>query len=407
MLARLKFDIDAVVTQMLDALPADVWTNPNTTFCDPSMAGGQIVKLIEQRLLAAGHSSDNVSKRVFGFEATRLRVAAAVNRRKLLGIYKPLNPLVDTVDRQFDVVITAPPFANNHGAKRWSLWLEYEDKIWHKLTHDHSYVAMITPISWQSPGEIFDRFMQHGVCANLDAGAYFDQGSTFSWWLTSKDLPNADFEIVSNSKLWLVPRDLRWLPRNINDTSLAINRKIFGSSLRKFTFVRKNKYHTTDTKKILVPNGPYRVFHTLAQELYSTEKADHYEAMKAMITLSGYSVCLVDQNIGCSQAVAFMQIDPEHADNARQVLNGQLYQYLIAANKWSGWNNLVVIKSLPWVDLSRSWTDAELYAYFGIDDAEIAYIDRAMTKLRVRGQQEAEDLQGDIEDIGLEQEDVD
>jgi len=50
MLSRIKFEIAPLVNEMLDQLPADIWTSETTTFLDPGMAGGQFVREIERRL---------------------------------------------------------------------------------------------------------------------------------------------------------------------------------------------------------------------------------------------------------------------------------------------------------------------------------------------------------------------
>ena len=56
MLSRMKFEIEALVEEMLDQLPETVWTSNSTTFFDPAIGGGQFVRAIEQRLRERGHS---------------------------------------------------------------------------------------------------------------------------------------------------------------------------------------------------------------------------------------------------------------------------------------------------------------------------------------------------------------
>ena len=316
MLARLKFEINDLIEQILDQLPTTVWTDPNITFCDPAMAGGQIVKHIENRLLGHGHSPESVNARVFGFETNPMTVTFAMIKHSLIGTYQTCDVLTESVDQRFDVVISAPPFDNNHDSKRWTKWKAYADHNWNELCSPVGVLAMVTPISWQSGGDLYKRFTDHAVMANLNVNRHFNVGSTFSFWVMTKAKPQQDFRIVHRRGHTDIPRNTGWLPREISSESLEINRKVFASGHPTFDFKRTTEYHTSK-KHLFTAGGSHRVFHTLAQTLHSDYRADHYAATKAMITLSGYSKVLVERDIGCSQAVAWMNVPDEHTDNAR------------------------------------------------------------------------------------------
>ena len=108
---RLKFDVSQLVNEILDQLPESIFKSKTTTFFDPCIAGGQIVKEIERRLKNYGHSDTNISKRVHGMSTSSLRTNYAVNKNKLVGQYKITKDfLEENMNKKFDVVISNPPY---------------------------------------------------------------------------------------------------------------------------------------------------------------------------------------------------------------------------------------------------------------------------------------------------------
>jgi type I restriction-modification system DNA methylase subunit len=112
----MKFEIELLVEEMLDQLPASVWASNSTTFFDPAIGGGQFVRAIEQRLRVCGHSDANIHSRVFGFEESDLHIRFAVNKYNLVGqyvrkTYEKFFELDNTM--KFDVVIGNPPYNSN------------------------------------------------------------------------------------------------------------------------------------------------------------------------------------------------------------------------------------------------------------------------------------------------------
>lgn len=102
-----------LINEILDQLPSAVWTSTSTTFLDPAMGGGQFASAIEQRLAAHGHSRDNISKRVFGYEQEQFLIDLSRNLHDLVGQYDKLsyNDILGAdKNMKFDVVVGNPPF---------------------------------------------------------------------------------------------------------------------------------------------------------------------------------------------------------------------------------------------------------------------------------------------------------
>ena len=106
MLLRLKFKYDSIIEQLLDSIPEEIWRSDTTTFYDPSIGGGQIVKSIEDRLRKYSHSDDNIKNRVYGSETNKLRLKYSINKHKLIGNYNSCNS--DFKFDGFDVIVSNP-----------------------------------------------------------------------------------------------------------------------------------------------------------------------------------------------------------------------------------------------------------------------------------------------------------
>ena len=54
------FTPPALIKEMLDRLPAEVWANPNKTWLEPSAGDGNFLVEIKRRLLKEGHSEKHI-----------------------------------------------------------------------------------------------------------------------------------------------------------------------------------------------------------------------------------------------------------------------------------------------------------------------------------------------------------
>jgi hypothetical protein len=145
----MKFDIDSVVKQRLDQLPVDVWANSSTVFFDPALGGGQFVRSVEQRLRNHGHSEENISKRVFGFEDNILKVKSSVNKHNLIGRYavKPYNKFFEMDKIMQDMIIVGNPPYNDGSAARTPIYDQFLEKL---SKNNPQHVIFIIPSNWFS-----------------------------------------------------------------------------------------------------------------------------------------------------------------------------------------------------------------------------------------------------------------
>ena len=279
---------------------------------------------------------------------------------------------------KFDVVLSNPPYQDDTkgDAKRWPLWHKFLVKSF-ELLKLNGYLGFVTPNSWMSPGASYDLIASKNVLfVSLDVEKYFSVGSTFSYYVIQ------NFTKQKNTVIWngqeeksVDLSDQIFLPTKVSSPSLSINQKAFGKSNPKMKFQRTTEYHTSN-KALFSDDGLVEIFHTNAQTLHSNAKHSNNEKHRVMISLSGYPIPKYVHGVGASQAVAWVETENEEQGLILEaVLKSKLYQYLIVANKWSGWNSLITLKNLPMIDFSRPWTDEELYDHFNLTQEEIDLIE--------------------------------
>jgi len=383
MIGRLKFDIASLVDEILDQLPSEVWSSSTTTFLDPAIGGGQFVRAIENRLCNAGHSSENISKRVYGYESNRMRINFAVNKYKLVGTYTNADFLNWSIDMKFDVIIGNPPYQGTNTVsddrtqpKNHNLWTKFIHKSF-ELVNEKGYVAFVTPDSWMSPtNDVFQLFKENQLHqVDLECGRHFNVGSSFTSWVAQKTKVTHDTKF-NNVSVNL--RDFPYLPRDLNDT-LEIHKKIINSNYINLNVVGDTTCHSSKdvVSKTKSKEFCYELLHTNAQTRYSKLKSKYFDNIKIMWTLSGYYKPKIDLGTSGFTEVnqAIIVNTQAEADAVYSYMNSKLYYFIVTTAKWSGFLNGKVFKMLPDLGKTTVYTDADLYNLFGLTEEEIKVVE--------------------------------
>ncbi len=325
MLARLKFEIDALVNEILDYLPeAD-------SYFDPAIGGGQFVKVIEERFPNA---------KVSGFESNKLRTNFAKNKYKLQGTYEAKDYL-EAQDMKKKIIVGNPPFQKaNNKAKRWTLWEEFVNKS----LDNSDNVAMIVPQSLTSPGATWDRIKKHCKVINIDIKKHFDVGSLFCYFVVDQTQEFETTKIVSSDGEFDIDiRDLPCLPSEVNRHTLKLLHDLVKRPKRTW---KRGELHTSNKDKFDT-NGKYEVLHTNAQTLRSNEEHANKEKFRVAVTLSGYPKFEVVHHQYCSQATVWTEFETmQEAINFADDCNNEQIQEIVRTFKWSGWNSKEIISMI-------------------------------------------------------------
>jgi hypothetical protein len=219
MLGRIKFQIEPLVNEILDQLPAEVWSSKTTTFFDPAMGGGQFVREIERRLREAGHTDVNISGRVYGCESSLLSVKYAVNKYKLAGTYSVGDFLAqDFGDMKFDVIVGNPPYNSNDTSRENTQHRGQGDNLAKKFTLralelSKKYLFFIIPYGHRTYSTALQKtFQKNGLYKILPCKEHFQLVTTnpcVFYFNKSTIVPNVDDQY--NNHNLMVPK------KNIGD----------------------------------------------------------------------------------------------------------------------------------------------------------------------------------------------
>ena len=395
MIGRLKFDLDGLANEMLDRLPLSLFTSNSTTFLDPCMGGGQFVKAIEDRLLAHGHSNENISQRVFGVESNQLRVSYTTNKHRLVGKYVVHeNYLEYNEQMRFDCVIGNPPYQDviDSGKSLWPLFVEKSMT----MLKEGGKLCFVTPSSWvgkKSKGRkssyttFNDNYLEYlAMFDSKKKNEFFPGvGTTICWFILSNENKAERSTVVcqySNDKVYEQIIDIeedKEYPISFTPESISIHTKITAKRPFKFVCTRELHYHTmkrNDTvSEIENERYPYKSHFSHRITRYSSFAMKDYKYWKVMVPKTAtIKDSFVDRFCNVSEDLLYIICDTKKdAITAENIFKTKLYRYI--GFMYRKGRNMSGFSVLPEVDLTRNWTDAELYEHFGLTQEEIDYIE--------------------------------
>lgn len=372
-LMRLKLPIQDLVEEILNQLPDHVWSDPNTTFLDPAMAGGQFIRAIERRLLAAGHSKENVAGRVYGCEEKLIRVKYVQNWHKVVSSHLYVRDFIthDWGNMKFDVIVGNPPYQSEKRTGTQPLWPLFVNKAAHLLS-DSGYMGMVIPNKWcghttnviKGNIHLYSNVLQHKMlsCDIQKCSAKFPgvggYENCFSWFMMS----NAGSKSFTASTLeadYVVQSDwFDYLPlRSLNEVTSNILKKVRTTDTYQFKQV--------STGFVNQNNGSVVI--SMAQRMHYSKLNIYWDKQSKVDPTSKSTV----------SQITFNKSSQKKIDS---VFRSKLFKFIYAIY----WNNdnfsTSFYNNLPYLDLNNLWTDSSIYKKFNLSVQEIEYIEKYLVE---------------------------
>lgn len=372
-LMRLKLPIQDLVEEILNQIPDHVWQDPTVTFLDPAMAGGQFIRAIERRLLAAGHSKENIADRVYGCEEKLIRVKYVQNWHKVLSNHLQVMDFLthDWGNMKFDVIVGNPPYQSEKRTGTQPLWPLFVNKA-AGLLSESGYMGMVIPNKWCGhttnviKGNIHlygDVFKHKMISCDIQKCSTKFPGvggyeNCFSWFM----IANAGRDTFKASTLeadYVVKSD--WfdhLPlRSLNEITSNILKKVNTSNSYQFRQVSTG-FENQNNGAVVI---------SMAQRMHYSKLNIYWDKHSKIAPTSKSTV----------SQTTFSKSSQKKVD---AVFRSKLFEFIYAIY----WNNdnfsTSFYNSLPYLDLNILWNDSSIYKKFNLSAQEIEYIENYVAK---------------------------
>jgi len=359
-----------LIDEMLNKLPAEVWSNPDLKWLDPAMGTGGFPIRVYDRLMdsLAEWEPDESARRkhileqmIYGVELQAKNVVITRMILDLEGEYKLNFAAADSLafdywgGMKFDVVVGNPPYqapqvASGKRGGGDQLWDKFVVLALDNLLAKNGYLCFVHPAIWRKPQAALwpkmSGLQMHylEIHNTKDGQKTFNAGTRYDFYVI-ENKPYSEKTIVVDEIGACHSLDLRewpWLPNyafkaigKIIETKENESRIIFNVSNYE---TRKSWTSETEDGEFIFP-----LIHTTAQSgvryCYSSRDDNgHFGIPKVIFGDSGIYNPIIDLDgkYGMTQhAMALPVTNMDEAEKVTSILSGEIFEEILAATKWS------------------------------------------------------------------------
>jgi len=348
---------------------------------------------IEKRLRACGHSDENIATRVYGLAEDIIDLNYAINTKKLIGRYA-VGGLeeMEQCNMKFDVIVGNPPYQgiNYSHAKvvPTTLYIDFVEKA--LLLSDK--VLMIIPSTWLFKPSAFRKILltpSTNTIGLLDP-AIFNVGMSICYFDYDANKNNEYCRVIDSSGEEVNVKLTTDMIFSKKARGFLLLRKIKNQGMKKLShrWCRGLAVRTTQTNLSAV--DPVQCVLSIKDEVSDAEivtiSASKDNPGKGYFKVGMSSIHgdltsvgnlkIFNKNHVCGKSVVFLTTSSMIESNTLLAyLKSKIVKFIISHNKASAANSKNLFDAIPDIDLTRTWTDAELYAHFNLTQEEIDYIE--------------------------------
>lgn len=384
------FTPQALIEEMLDTLPTDVWTNKDLKWLDPAVGIGNFPAVVLNRLMTGLEEVivDEDERRKWILE--EMLYMGDISTKNLFLLYQLFDAnnefklnvfrgdfLSEKFDKHmkevwgldgFDLVVGNPPYSdNNFTGKNNKIYPHFSKKCLSILT-DNGKMLFITPVSATKNNQRFSLIGLKGLSIiDFSSNKYFYKiGVDICYWYINRENTNNDVLVINDKgkhyeKIDNQVFDFSKLDKNILDIIEGI-KKVTLNEINKRMF-RQNNFQpdVIKTKNDLYKNELYEKI----DKIYGYIKATPYHNGKNKIIvpfskkLKG-NIFLTKKNF--NQNWLCLDIDNDNEfENVKSFILSEYFTYFVSIwKKMDGYGFSNAIKYLPIFDKTKKWNNEEV-----------------------------------------------
>ena len=375
-----------LVREMLDTLPAEVWSNPNLKWLDPANGAGTFPFVIIYKLMKGlSEWEPDTEKRYKHIVENMIYVCELQSRNVFLWLcgvdpkdeyttntywgsfleedFNKHMKEVWNVDK-FDIVVGNPPYntgtSGGNGAR--DLWDKFVLKSIDTIIEDNGFLIFVHPSKWRSPeNEILNIFKKNNLIyleihSDKDGYSSFGAITRYDFYCLQKSKYNGNTKIVDEKGIVsnINILDWEWIPNyNFESISSLISTDyekncevIYSSSI----YDGRKEYMSMMKDKINNLPCVYGMYkdHTCSYR-YSSIDRGHFGIPKVILGIGRYLYPLIDIDgeFGImNNAFGIKIYNNIEGLNIKKAIESEKFKEIIKATKWSNFQtNYKMFKS--------------------------------------------------------------
>lgn len=387
-----------LVEEILDKLPIN-WSDSTLRFLDPCCGSGRFLVAIKERLVNAGIDEKHVVENMlYGADIDQKNVdfvRVLLDRKEIYNTnnIKCVDSLQEKWDMKFDVIVGNPPYQSAQHNLRERLWMQFVD-LGFKVCDYSGHLAFVTPSSWSHEQELYDRWFKNKspLHINIDeCKKYFPGvGSTFSWYIIRNNQIKQNVTI--QTEVDTICDTLPITAFGSHPMSGVIVDKLLTSPHPRLNAFTKSSHHTSKNygkySATPHPDFPIPVIKSISTSSVNYGWGRAVDPSMNTPRVIGFTMTngWLDGNpfrvVQDGQTThSFVHLPTQtitQAEILATILRSKLYKFAVKCLNSNRTVRAASIRALPMLDLSRNWTDNQLYNHFGLSEAEIKLVEETI-----------------------------
>ena len=365
------FGQQLVAEALVAAIPTRYFKDPDTTFFDPAMGGGQYLAAIVKRC-EKYHKREQILPRVYGVDSFIGFINRAKRYNKLRGAN--LSMSFDWPNMKFDVVIGNPPYqlpGQNQNKSGHKLYSDFAEQAFSLVT-DKGFISLITPANALKKNKWFSLLGKQGLkSVNFTVDSFFNVGIKICHW-TYQSGYEGKVTVKAGENTIVQPYTDPVFDFSNTDLEFAklyfrLKKVITKPAQRMF----KQNPVDTRTRSFEPIEGYYPVYRLnkgtpeLFQYNKPTPKLQGKKKYVVGITKAFNKQGTIVSELDFDVAHMFVEVesDEQVANLESFIFSPYFVEHVAKFKKMDGYGFNMAIRQLPPFDIDRPWTNEEVKAF--------------------------------------------